>query len=83
MPWNPDDWERTYPRDYAVVYRLDGILLHRADCGYVRWAAAHDAPVLTMMGCESEPDALTPRGKCLLGGVCEIPTTNETKETGR
>lgn len=67
--------------DYAVVYHLrDGILLHRADCGYARACADEGIPVLTMMGCESEPDALTPRGKCLRGGVCEIPTTEKTKE---
>jgi hypothetical protein len=70
-------------RDYSVVYRMGGILLHRADCGYARAAAAAGAPVLTMMDCESEPGALTPKGACLCGGVCEIPTTKEDEENKR
>ena len=72
----------TAPRDYAVVYRLGGpLLLHRADCGYARWAAEEDgAPVLTLMDCETDPGPFTPRAACLRGGVCAIPEETTTKE---
>ena len=70
----------TAPRDYAVVYRMGGILLHRADCPHARWAAVEGGPVLTLMDCETDPGPFTPRAACLRGGVCAIPGETATKE---
>ena len=53
--------------DYAVAPDATGfaLVLHRADCPQVRAQAEHGDPVMTLFGCEGDPDPSMPRCRCL------------------
>jgi hypothetical protein len=56
--------------DYAVAPSLgpgpvERLVLHKADCPTVRLQAASGDPVMTLFGCEGDPDPRMTRCSCL------------------
>jgi len=55
------------PLNLAIAQEPDGrVMMHRADCPYLRALAEQGFPVLTMLDCQGDPDPELPRHDCLI-----------------